>query len=141
MAARLTFWISLLGLGLCLFLVLTCRCATPGPVPPVVPDAAPATDARPDPYRGHIFDCSFVDTTQWRPFAATCGDVENTASCMLDWAEKTVDPTPLICAARDVEVAGFLEIAKGTASQLQEHRARSLRAWLATTGATLRSAQ
>lgn len=117
----------------------------PQPLPPTPPGPTPVTDAAPlrDRFAGGVFDCTLLDTTRWQPYAATCGDTSDVSMCMNDYAASMVDPTPLICAARDVQVAGFIEIAKRTATPEVEDRARALRAWLAwlnTTGTTLRSA-
>jgi hypothetical protein len=128
---------------LCLLVFLA---ACPQPLPPVPPGPAPADAAvsdaptRPDPFAGGIFDCSLLDTSQWQPIAATCGDTADVRNCMLDYAAQFTDPTPIICAARDYQVAAFIEVAKGTAGPELTARARALRAWLAGTGAPLRGA-
>lgn len=129
--------------GLFGFLLLPSLASCPQPLPPVPPGPTPIVDAAPlpDRFAGGMFDCSLLNTAQWQPYAETCGDTVDVRACMNDYASAMADPTPLICAARDVQVAGFIEIAKGTAGPEMEARARALRAWLLSTGATLRGAQ
>lgn len=50
-------------------------------------------------------------------------------------ADQGGDATQLLCAARDVEVAAYVEVDRGTATPELTARAKRLRAWLGQTGA------
>lgn len=112
-------------------------CGTgPAPIPPPVPvPPAPTGDPR---FAG-FHDCSIIDIAPGVGIANTCAEVENPAVCFSGYADHGVDVDLILCAARDVQAAGFIEIARGTAGPELTARARRLREWLASTGATLRS--
>jgi hypothetical protein len=117
---------------LALFLLAfgTAKCTQPQPGPPPIPtpvaDAAPA----PDPFAGKVFDCTGLDTTAAVPLANTCGDTGNVLACMLMYANQGADRASLACAARDIQVAAFVEIAKETAGPETAARGKALRSWL-----------
>lgn len=120
---------------LVLFVLAAIACGTAPPTPdPVPPPPAPVVGTF-----GGFWDCTAQDNAAGVPWANTCGDVENTAQCFEDLAEQGASRALLICAARDVEVAGYIEMARGTAGPELTARAKRLRSWLAGTGATLRS--
>jgi len=124
----------LLGTLFGLLVTLGYACGTgpvPVPDPPVPPEPA---DQR---FAG-FHDCTDLDTAPAAALVATCGDVENTGGCMAMYLEQGQPAALLICAARDVESAGFVRIAQGTAGPELTARAQRLRAWLAGTNATLR---
>ena len=98
----------------------------PAPVPTPVADAAPV----PDRFAGKVFDCTGLDTTAAIPLANTCGDTSNVLACMLLYANQGADLAALTCAARDIQVAAFVDIAKGTAGPETAARGKALRAWL-----------
>lgn len=113
--------------------VLVCGCGTVPPTPDPVPVPAPSGT-----FAG-FHDCTAQDNSAGTAWANTCGDVENTGQCFEDLAAQGASRALLICAARDVEVAGYIEMARGTAGPELTARAQRLRAWIAGTGATPRS--
>jgi hypothetical protein len=127
---RSVLWGVLLGL----IVTVVYACGTPTPVPdPPGPTPEPVTS-----FSG-FWDCSAQDNSAGVPWANTCGDVTNTAQCFEDLATQGASRALLICASRDVQVEGFIEIARGTAGPELSARVARLRAWLASTNATLRS--
>lgn len=102
--------------------VLACTPTQPTPTP-----VGPLPD---DIFAGKTFDCTDIDTSVAEPLAGTCGDTGDVATCMVMYAKQGASPAALTCAARDVQVAGFIAIAKGTAGPDTTARARALRAWL-----------
>lgn len=112
---------------------LLAGCGAVPPTPDPVPVPAPTGT-----FAG-FWDCTAQDNSAGAAWANTCGDVENTAQCFEDLAAQGASRALLICAARDVEVAGFIEMARGGSDAVTTARAKRLRAWIAGTGATLRS--
>lgn len=121
------------GIGMLLFGL--CGCTIPSVVPEP-PGPAPAGDPR---FAG-FHDCSSVDVSAGISMVNACGVQEDPAPCFSGYADDGVSPTLLLCSAREVQVAGFVEIARQTAGPELEARARRLRGWLNGTGATLRGA-
>jgi hypothetical protein len=126
----------LLGLLVWIAVFLSASCGTgPTPVPnPPVPAPTPSVDPR---FTG-FHDCAFVDTSQGVGMANTCATAENPAECFSGYADQGANVALLLCSARDIQSAGFVDIARGTAGPEQTVRARRLREWLASTNATLR---
>jgi len=118
----------------------------PQPIQPPVPGPTPVADAALDVpafhdlFTGQIYDCTLVDTTSAQPYAATCGDSSNVAECMVGQVSVGINAGLLACAARDAEMAAFVVVAKGVASDAIKHRAATLRAWFYAEHMTLRSA-
>ena len=110
----------------------------PGPTPAA--DAAPDAPAFHDLFTGQIYDCTLVDTTIAQPYAATCGDSSNVAECMVGQVSLGINAGLLACAARDAEMAAFVVVAEGIASDAIKHRATTLRGWFSAEHMTLRSA-
>ena len=106
---------------------------TPTPVP--VADAAPADNV----FTGKTVDCTGMDTSSAQPYALTCADMENTGVCLCNYVNTGVPVALMACAARDAETAAFIEVAKGTASDVTKARASRLRAWFWSEQMTLRS--
>lgn len=106
----------------------------PQPLPPTPPGPTP------DPFAGKIFDCTDLDTSGAVAYATTCADREATGECLVNYASTGVPAALLACAARDAEVSAFVEVGRGTASEVTQIRASRLRAWLRAEGMTLRGA-
>jgi hypothetical protein len=113
--------------------VLGCVQPRPIPTPIPTPDAGGV-----DLFTSQIYDCSGLDTTPWKPYARTCGDAANTGSCMVNYVSATVPANGLACAARDVQVAAFLLIAQGIATEDDKARAAALRFWIKVENLTFR---
>jgi hypothetical protein len=126
---------AVLGLA---FVALLSGCPHPLP-PPVAPDAG-ASDATVSLFYGKSVDCTERDTTLAQPYALTCADVENTNECLENYVKTGVPLALMACAARDVEVTLFGEVAKGTATATTRDRAARLRAWYWAQRMTLRGA-
>lgn len=118
------------GIALLLFAL---GCGTVPPTPDPVPVSAPSGT-----FAG-FHDCTAQDNSAGTTWANTCGDVENTGQCFEDLAAQGASRALLVCAARDVEVAGYIEMARGTAGPELTTRSQRLRAWLSGTGAKPRS--
>jgi hypothetical protein len=126
------FWCAVL-LQLC----VGCGTVTPVPTPTPSDDAA-LSDSPLDPFAGRIFDCSGMDTSKLQSYANTCGDSLNTGTCLIGYANTGIPTVNLACAARDAEVAAFVEVDRGTASPFIQARAAALRLWIKVENFTLR---
>jgi hypothetical protein len=116
---------TLAAFGALVGLFQGCTRPIPGPTPVPTVDAGPR-----DIFTGRTFDCSDVDTSAAAPKASACGDSEDVSGCMVIYADGGAPLAALVCAARDVQVAAFIEIAKGTAGPETRARAAALRAWM-----------
>lgn len=117
--------VVLAALGLIAFALQGCG-TTPPPVPTGDQRFAGFHDCSDDP-------TGFAPTA--RELAAACGDRADTAACFTEVADQGGDPTQLLCAARDIETADYIEMGKGLDWPA---RAARLREWLKSTGARLR---
>lgn len=130
--------VIMLAAGIGMLMFGFCGCTIPSVVPEP-PGPAPTGDQR---FAG-FHDCT-SDPTGFaqaaRELAHACGDREDTAACFVALSDQGGSATQLLCAARDVQVAGYIEINRGTAGPELTARARRLKSWLDTTGATLRGA-
>jgi hypothetical protein len=96
--------------------VLGCVQPRPIPTPIPTPDAGGV-----DLFTSQIYDCSGLDTTPWKHYVSA-----------------TVPANGLACAARDVQVAAFLLIAQGIATEDDKARAAALRFWIKVENLTFR---
>ena len=124
-----------------LTLLLLAGCTQPQPGPAPIPPPAPVPDAAPpsDLFAGKLFDCSRLDTSSTLPAANTCGDTTDVSSCLASYFALGISAASLACAARDAEMAAFVEVDRGTADDGIKARAATLRAWFKAENITLRS--
>ena len=126
---------------LLLILTMLAACTQPQPGPAPTPTPTPGPDAAPinDLFAGKTFDCTGLDTSGVLPAANTCGDTADVSSCLAGYVAAGISTTSLACAARDAEMAAFVEVDRGAADDGIKARATALRAWFGSENITLRS--